>query len=281
MKTVGFIDYYLDEFHANKYPGWIETASQGSLKVEYAYAHFDSPNPDGLTTEGWCEKNGIIRLNSIEELVEKSDCINVLSPDNPEMHEQLCALALRSGKPVYVDKTFAETAETAKRIFSIAEESGTPCFSSSALRFATEFSKFDRAQIEHLTSFGPGFLDTYSIHQIEPIIMLLGKDVTRLQYTGTPDWPSLVLVWKDGRSAEFSHHGWDCPFGMHIDQKNSKSDYIEIQSDFFESFIQKMVDFFQTGDIKVPHEETIAVIAVREAALKASLCIGEWIPVNR
>ena len=26
---IGFIDYYLDEWHANKYPAWIKEASNG------------------------------------------------------------------------------------------------------------------------------------------------------------------------------------------------------------------------------------------------------------
>ena len=29
MKTVGFIDYYLDEYHANNYPQWLKDASKG------------------------------------------------------------------------------------------------------------------------------------------------------------------------------------------------------------------------------------------------------------
>ena len=39
--------------------------------------------------------------------MEKSDCLLVLSPDNCEMHEELCQIPLRSGKRTYVDKTFA------------------------------------------------------------------------------------------------------------------------------------------------------------------------------
>ena len=37
MHKIGFIDYFLDEWHAEKYPGWIEKASSGSMKVAYAY----------------------------------------------------------------------------------------------------------------------------------------------------------------------------------------------------------------------------------------------------
>lgn len=137
MKTVGFIDYYLDEFHANHYPGWLKEVSRGELEVKYAYGKIDSPL-GGMTTDQWCEKYGIWRVGSIEELVEKSDCINVLSPDDPQMHEELCELPLKSGKRVYVDKTFAETKASAQRIFAVAEDHGAPCFSASALRFASE-----------------------------------------------------------------------------------------------------------------------------------------------
>ena len=37
MKHIGFIDYYLDEWHANNYPKMIQELSQGEMKVSYAY----------------------------------------------------------------------------------------------------------------------------------------------------------------------------------------------------------------------------------------------------
>ena len=52
------------------------------------------------------------------------------------MHEELSQLPLKSGKPTYIDKTFAPDYPTAKRIFDLAEANGTPCYSTSALRYA-------------------------------------------------------------------------------------------------------------------------------------------------
>ena len=104
-KKIGFIDYYLDEWHALNYPQFIKDATDGEFEVAYAYAEMDKPG--GMTTDQWCEKYGVQRLDSIDEVVEKSDCIIVLSPDNPERHWDLCQKPLRSGKRVYVDKTFA------------------------------------------------------------------------------------------------------------------------------------------------------------------------------
>ena len=132
MKKIGFIDYYLDEWHANNYPALIKEISGGELEVTCAYAVIDSPI-GGMTTDQWCEKYAIPRCNSIEEVIAQSDLLGVLSPDNCEKHEELCQLPLRSGKPTYIDKTFAPSLDEARQIFSIAEKHGTPFFSSSAL----------------------------------------------------------------------------------------------------------------------------------------------------
>lgn len=276
---VGFIDYYLDEYHANNYPAWLKEATGGELEVAYAYAQIDSPNEGGLTTKQWCGKYGIEEAGSIEALIEKSDCINVLSPDNPEKHEELCELALRSGKRVYIDKTFAETKEIAERIFAVAHSHDTPCFSSSALRFAEEYKGIDRASIESITSYGPGPLDTYSIHQLEPIVALLGPDIRRVMYTGTARWPVIVMECADKRRAVMSQHGWECPFGMQIDQKDGTTKNIVVASDYFHGFIREMADFFLQGEVKVPHAETVAIMAVREAAVKASETPDTWIEI--
>lgn len=279
MKTVGFIDYYLDEFHANKYPAWLKAASQGELEVKYAYAVMDSPLPGGMTTKAWCEKNGIIQVASIEELIEKSDCINVLSPDNPEQHETLCALPLRSGKPTYVDKTFAESAESAKRLFSWAEESDTPCFSASALRFAPELESLRGERVEGVVSVGPGPLFNYSIHQLEPIVALMGPGAIGVCSVGTLSHPALVIQFEGGRRARFSHHGWDCPFAMTVDLPGEKTRRLEITSDYFAAFVKAMAEFFLHSVIPVPHQDTVAVIALRQAVVGAASRPGEWVQV--
>ena len=97
---IGFIDYYLDEWHANNYPRFIKEATGGEMQVTLAYGHIDSPI-GGRTTAKWCEDMGIPQAKTIEEVCEKCDAIIVLSPDNCEMHEELCQKPLRTGKRVY------------------------------------------------------------------------------------------------------------------------------------------------------------------------------------
>lgn len=81
------------------------TAAAGS-EVSFAYGMIPSPISK-KTSEEWCREYGIEHCASIEELIEKSDALVVLSPDNCEMHEELSKLALQSGKKTYIDKIFA------------------------------------------------------------------------------------------------------------------------------------------------------------------------------
>lgn len=272
---IGFIDYYLDEWHANHYPQWLREASDGEMEVVIAYGMIDSPI-GGRTTEKWCSDMGIARAASIEEVIEKSDALIVLSPDNCEMHEQLCQLPLRSGKPTYVDKTFAPDYETAKRIFAIAEESGTPCYSTSALRYAEEYQGIE--QVQAIVSVGANEFETYAIHQLEPIMMLMQGEPRRVQYLPGKNWYSMAIEFKDGRCATLAGYEGDMPFAMHI-QTATGVKSIEVKSDLFHYFMEHLVAFFRDPRQIVPHEETLRIMAVRGAGVKAMEKPGEWVEI--
>lgn len=278
MKKIGFIDFYLDEWHANNYPAWIREASNGEMEVAYAYGMIDSPR-GGLTSAAWCEQNGIERCMSVEEITEKSDCLIVLSPDNCEMHEGLCQIPLRSGKPVYVDKTFAPDYATAARIFAVAEQSGTPCYSTSALRFAKEYADIDPAKVKAISTFGPDDPDTYSIHQLEPILMLMKAPVQQVLFTGDDSWYTVLLRFADGRHGSLSGFMGGSPFITNIQMEGGPR-CLTVASDFFHEFIVQLVEFFRTAEVKVPHEETLRIMAVRGAMLLAQKTPGVWVNVN-
>ena len=87
MKTVGFIDYFLNEWHANEYPAMIRDYNQKhgtDYQFKYAWAEIDVPG--GVTTKEWCKNYGVEPCATIEELCKKCDCVFVLAPSNPEKH---------------------------------------------------------------------------------------------------------------------------------------------------------------------------------------------------
>lgn len=275
MKRIGFIDLHLDQFHANKYPGWIGQATAGAMKVTYAYGKRDKEN--GRTNEAWCKETGIERLPSIQDVVERSDYLIVLSPDNPEVHEELSQLPLQSGKPTYIDKTFAPDRATAIRLFELAAKHGTPMYSTSALRFAGEYAEIDPAGIQTISSWGPGAFANYSIHQIEPIVRLMGAEPQRVMYTGTAASPALLIDFGAGRRATIHHLGDNCPFTLGIKYGDGTFAQASAVSNFFEPFIKNLVTFFKTGRPVVDPAETVAVITLIENGLKAAETPETWV----
>ena len=271
--NIGFIDYYLDEWHANNYPKFILDATNGEMKVTLAYGHIDSPI-GGRTTAQWCREMGIKQAKTIDEVCEQCDVIIVLSPDNCEMHELLCQKPLRTGKRVYVDKTFAPDYPTAKRIFDIAEESGTPCYSSSALRYADEYKGI--GEVDAIASWGPYGFETYAIHQLEPVMMLMKCKPTEVCFVPGKKSYTLTIRFEDGRTASISGFDADSPFMMNVACADGCK-VIKAESDYFHNFIVNMVKFFRNGEGAVPHEETLNIMAVRGAGLEASRRPGEWV----
>ncbi len=279
---IGFVDYFLDEWHANNYPDWLLKASNGEIQVAYAYALTDSPFQGGLSTDDWCLKHGSSRCFSIEEIVKKSDALIVLSPDDPEYHEVLSDLPLRSGKRTYIDKTFSPDKQSAVRMFSLAERFGTPCCSCSALRFASEYKGIgtgnNNQPVTAISSWGPGVYDNYSVHQLEPILMLMGGIPEEVCYNGSEIFAQLMIRFSDNRMAVMNQFIKGSPFMMHMCTDDGNRT-IEVKSDFFNEFIKKLIEFFVTGVPLAESGETIKIMAVREAGAKGILQPGKWIKV--
>jgi hypothetical protein len=282
MIKIGFIDYFLDEWHANNYPAWIRASSKGSdYSVSYAWAAMDKPG--GLTTRDWCSKFGVQMMPTQEALIEASDCLVLLSPDHPEQHEALAQQVLRSGKPTYIDKTFAPDYATALRLFALAEKSGTPLYSTSALRYAAELNWLkDQNKTQNEVAFvsarGPGVFANYAIHQLEMIVKVMGPGAVRALAAGTPEAPVIVYSYDDGRSCLINHLPWS-GFSLAIQTKDQKGVAFDIKSDFWKLFIEDLLLFFETGKPPVDQAETCAAMAMIEAGRQALARPGEWVAV--
>lgn len=285
VRKIGFIDYFLDEWHANNYPAWIrESAAATGLEWEVAYAWAEIDKPEGLTTDQWCAQYGVERVGTIEELVAKSDAIIVLSPDHPEHHERLAQLALQSGKPVYMDKTFAPDLPAAKRLFQQAATGDTPLFSSSALRFAEELqaqvAAHDSGSIAYLAVSGPGKYTNYAVHQFEMIVTLMGTGARRVKSLSTAHGRQLVIEFSEGQASflQLDH----APFQAIIQREGGEGGegaFIGQCSNMFARLMDAILAFFETRVVPVSPEQTLAVIALIDAGRTALEQRDEWVEV--
>ena len=266
MKTIGFIDYYISEWHANNYPEWIKAASEKlglDFEVKYAYAELDVSPVDGVTTDEWCKNFGAERCMSIKELCEKSDYVIILAPSDPECHLRYANEALTSGKRTYIDKTFAPDYKTAAAIFDLSDAGKTEIFSTSALRYADELKDINpKSTVE--TTGGGSNLPEYIIHQVEMVVKKLGVGAVSTNVYTEGDETVCRVNYPDCREATMRYSKKN-----HFAIASDGNELVKISSDFFAGLIEDILRFFSGEENPVPREETLEVMKIREGVIRS------------
>ena len=278
MKTIGFIDYFLNEWHANEYPAMIRAYNEkNGTDYQVKYAWEETSTLGGMTTEEWCEKYGAQPCASIEEVCEKSDFVIVLAPSNPEKHLAYAKAVFACGKNPYIDKTFAPDYATAKAIFDLANEYGVQFFSSSALRYASELNAYMGTANTVFTTGGGSNFDEYIIHQIEMAVKCLGVGAEQVRYTKNADQEWVEVAYANGKVAKMMFA--PCmPFAVTVADENG-SNYLPIESAFFDGLIADILHFFATGEKSFDGAQTLEVIKIREGAIQAKSKVGVWVKI--
>lgn len=278
MKKIGFVDLYISEWHADNYPGWItEVSKQLGLEYEvaYAWAEQEISPVDGLTTDAWCEKMGIGRCATLAELCEKSDCIVVLAPSNPEAHLRLAQGVLPYGKRTYIDKTFAPDLETAQEIFALAEKYSTPFFSTSALRCADELAMFQGAKNLIVTGGGSN-LEEYCVHIIEMAVKVLQTPAKEVKVERIGSQRICTVVTETGEKAALIYSR-KLPYRLAAETAEGKAIGQQVSSEFFKNLMADILRFFESGELPFDGKETLEVMRLRDAILKADRQEGRWV----
>jgi predicted dehydrogenase len=265
MKKIGFVDYYLGEWHANNYPGWIDGLDCG-YRVTHAWAELDLSPVYNITTAQWCEKYGVKQCSTIDELCDTCDVIVILAPSDPDKHLAYAEAVLKHGKPTYIDKTFAPDYETAVKIFDLAKKYNTPFFSTSALRFADELAGLAGGNNYIITGSGSNFPE-YCIHMIEMAVKLLDDQVTSAStaYQGNQRFCSLTT--ETGKKATLVYTP-AFPYSVTCDKADGKPVHVRVTSDFFANLIRDIIRFFEESTVSFDTAQTLEVMRVRDMLLK-------------
>lgn len=276
-KKIGFIDYYISEWHANHYPQWIKEANERlgtDYEVAYVWAERDISPVDGISTDEWCKRFRVSRCDTIAELCKKSDYIMILAPSDPDKHFRYAKDAFPCGKRIYVDKTFAPDLKTAKAIFKIADACQTPFFSTSALRYATELREIGKANHMIFTAGGQSF-NEYVIHPVEMAVSLLRDPVQKVKVEPIGAQRICRIVTRNDADAAIVYS----PAAAYsiTGQCNGIFFQKNITSNFFSDLITDILRFFESGQLPFDPAQTLEVMRVRDALLKAESQDGDWI----
>ena len=289
----------LDTSHVSAFTGLLNRPdNQGDLAGVKVVAAFPGGSPDiaasrdrvaGFTNE-LREKYGVEIVDSIETLLTKVDAVLLESVDGrPHLDQARPVLAAK--KPLFIDKPVAASLADAMEIFRLSEASGTPCFSSSSLRFSPGIQGMRANEkvgdVLGCDAYGPCSLEEhhpdlfwYGIHGVETLFTIMGTGCVSVTRTQTKDTDFVTGVWQDGRVGTFR--------GM----RAGKHDYgatvfgtkgIAPSGGYggYEPLVVEIARFFKTGKPPVSAQETLEIVAFMEAADESKRQGGLPVPLDK
>lgn len=193
---------HLGKFHLNN---WLEI--EGVTVAGFC----DTDDANSKTVE---EKYKIKRFSTPEELLEHCDAVDIVAPTT--FHYDLCALAIRKGKHVFVEKPLTNTMDEAKALLKLAKESNLRFQVGHVERFNPAFTALDNYNLEpkfievhRLAQFNPRGTDVsvildLMIHDIDIILHLVKSNVSYISANGvavlsdTPDIANVRIEFDNG-----------------------------------------------------------------------------------
>ena len=214
-------------------------------------------------------------VGSVEALLGKVDVVLLESVDGRKHLEQ-AEPVLKARKPVFIDKPVAGSLADAVRIYRVAERAGTPCFSSSSLRYSPSIRKLKGdpkiGEVVGCDAYGPCPVEEhhpdlfwYGIHGVETLYTVMGTgcvSVTRVRTDGT----ELVTgTWEGDRVGTFRGiRRGKADYGALV--FGTKGVALAEGSGGYEPLLVEVCKFFRTGQAPVSARETLEIFAFMEAA---------------
>lgn len=217
---------------------------------------------------------GVKIVYSLDDLLEQVDFVLLASNDG-HVHLEQAIPVLEAKKGVFIDKPLAGNWEDSLAIYHESQRTGTPVFSSSALRFINSVQNIDKDRVGAVLgahTFSPAHYEPslpellwYGIHGIEMLFAIMGRGCETVTRTSNTDFDYLVGVWNDGRIGSFrgSRIGKSGFGGVVYGEKENVS-----LGGFegYEPLVYAILRFFETGEPPVTMEETLEIIAFILAA---------------
>jgi len=236
------------------------------------------------------KKMGVEIVDSIDALLPKVDAFLLESNDGKVHLEQLRPL-LRTKKPVFIDKPLAASLVDCVKILNEAAASGTPVFTSSALRFGTNTLAVRGGSIgtvTHAETYSPAKTEPghpdlywYGIHGVESLFTAMGKGAVSVKRGTTAD--GLIEVtgeWGGGRTGVFREANTTDRKGYGGIAKSEKGEAAIGAYDGYEPLLIEIATFFRTGKPPVSAEESLEIYAFMEAADESKRRGGEAVNIK-
>jgi hypothetical protein len=219
---------------------------------------------------------GVEIVDTVEAMLPKIDAVMLLSIDG-RTHVKQAQPVFAAKKPVFIDKPVAASLVDVVRIYDLARKTGTPCFSSSALRYAPGTAAVARGSsigrvlgCDAYSSNAPlepnhPDLFYYGIHGCESLFAIMGPGCKSVSRVKTPTADLAAGVWEDGRLGTFRGI-LQGQVGFGATAFGDKGIAPAGKFDGYEPLLVEIANFFKTGKPPVSPEQTLEIYAFMEGA---------------
>ena len=193
---------HLGKFHLNN---WQEIQD---VIIEGFY------DPDDKNAIPVQEKYQLKRFENAQDLMDHCDAVDIVAPT--PFHYELCAMAIRKGKHVFVEKPLTNTMDEARALVKLAKESNLKFQVGHVERFNPAFLSLDKTslnpmfiEVHRLAQFNPRGTDVsvildLMIHDIDIILNIVKSNVSYIAANGvavmsdTPDIANVRIEFDNG-----------------------------------------------------------------------------------
>lgn len=213
----------------------------------------------------------------------------VIIPDDGSGDQYKYAVpALQKGIPTFCDKPLAMTAKEAKQIAQVAKEHGAPFMSASSLRFVPdivalrdEYRAGAFGEVNLATVAGGGDPIWYGIHALSLAYGVFEPGAVSCLNVGVPDRSVVRVRYGNGRDVMmFVGQPGEMMGGYQIDVYGTKAwkSVTPNLADLYVYLMQRFIALVRDGEVSVPIDEEVEVIAVLEAGVR-SLAEGREVTI--
>jgi predicted dehydrogenase len=267
-----FTDILNNKENAHHIPGAkvVGAFRGGSDDIEASYSRLDG------YAKTLTEKYGVVIYPTIAELCKNVDVILLESLDGRKHLEQ-AEEVFKAGKRVFIDKPLGGNLKQCIEIYKLGKKYKVAWWSSSSLRYhekTQQLATKDFGKIYSVTSQGPVSIEPthtelfwYGVHTAEALYTILGpgcEEVTRVQDGNTE---IVVGKWSEDRMGTFiGHKTGKAKYKYHLSINAEKGYAFEETGSDYGKMMVDIMKFFKTGDVPIPQETTLEIMAFMEAA---------------
>jgi predicted dehydrogenase len=187
-------------------------------------------------------------------------------------HASLARPFLEAGLPVFVDKPMTTEYADAVSLFDLADKTGAPLLSCSALRFTAEVAAADKqlaavGKLSSVVSVGTGDWFYYGVHGVELLGAVAGTGATWV-HRHVFDDRDLVVIGYDGGPSAVVETLRDAAYTFHVTAYGSDGwTSVEVTDwlAFYSNTMRAFVTTARTGRSPLTRQQTLEVLAVLHA----------------